>query len=338
MRKLLNYYGGYKRERATNEWLAYADIVPLKKGNQGFNTGFDIDNFQVIIDYSHYVVPANLKKHKEEAIKLFKAIPKLRKDPKTNDWENELSARIQSFETDKALIKIQPAYYFEQIGSNLTIDWASKQFPPGYSKNIATIHNFIEPPINGYLPKLNESMLANTLGVAAMVYTNDQKMLIPIRGDNQAVMSGTGGKFHCSASGVFNWEVIGKYTFEQTFEIFVKGMRKEIETEINLVPSDYELFPLIFARELPRAGKPQLFFGVKTKLNLDCVYEKMKNAKESWEFISDEELPKKSPLKKWLDAPSEIDNDLNEIEKCFTYEGWAAFKFMMAYLSNQIVF
>jgi hypothetical protein len=170
---------------------------------QGFPEGINACDLNVAVKLREYVVPAVLHKHREQAINLFKAIPKPRRDPRTGEWENDKSARIVDFAKEDRLITIQPTHYFEQVATNLTADRASGGIGPGKPKEYATIRNLREPPLNGLLPALKESNPANTLGMAAIILTEGCKSPIPTRGTDQAVMSEGKGRFHCSASGVF---------------------------------------------------------------------------------------------------------------------------------------
>lgn len=336
--RLFSYYHYYQRSRAAQEWLAYGDLVALNSRGIGFSDGLDVSKLVVEREVREYVVPVSLYSHRAQAEALFKAIPKLRKSKATGEWENELSARVSSFDAGKGVIKIQPAKYFQQVGSNLTVDWASGALGRGKPKTIATIRNLIEPPVEGRLPSLEASCLANTLGVAVVLATGDDRLLVPIRGDNQAIMSGYGGRFHCSASGVFHWNTPPSESDRVGFDSLTRGIQREINRELGLESSEFQVFALAFGRELPRAGKPQLFFGATTSLELGEIKERMTTAVEAWEFLSEENLPPESPLRDWLDRPEDIPPDRRAIERCFTFEGWAALKIMSAYLRNTTIF
>jgi hypothetical protein len=59
---------------------------------------------------------------------------------------------------------------------------------------------------------------------------------------------------------------------------------------------------------------------------------------EAWEFLQEEQLLERPPLRRWLHAPETMDPDSAVVEACFTYEGWAALKIMSAYQNNTMIF
>ena len=325
--ELLTFYEHYKNSKEYKIFRSpYAQTIALKKNDTGFTHGVDVEEFKVLTINSHYKPPNYLKKHHDKAISLFKNLNKIRKN-KQDIWENNSSVRIVEWDRDKKVISIQPATYFNQIGTNLTMDWASGVLG---GNPASTIRNNIESHKNGMLPNLKTSILANTLGLAVvLVNTKTKEVLIPIRGSAQAVMAEGKGKFHCSASGVFELDNFPTKGETVTFDIFIKGMQKEIEEEIGLQKDSYELTPLAFSRELARGGKPQLFFIAKTNIEIEKIKSSMINATDSWEFMNANNLPSNSPLKKYLNTPLEAPQEL------FTYEGWMALKIALAYLYNE---
>lgn len=324
---LITFYEQYKNSKEYKfSRSPYAETIPLKKNNDGFLYGSNVEEFKVATINAKYKPPIYLKKHHDEAISLFKDLNKIRKD-KNNKWENNNCIRVSEWNIEKKTITIQPATYFDQVGTNLTLDWASGLLDDNPS---STIRNNFESHENGILPKLKTSILANTLGVAVVLINNKTKeVLIPIRGSKQAVMADGKGKFHCSASGVFELDDFPSKGEELTFDIFIQGMQKEIKEEIGLSKEFYKLIPLAFTRELARGGKPQLFFIAETDLDIQNIKSTMTNAIDAWEFISDNDLPINSQLREYLNSPLEAPQEL------FTYEGWMALKIALAYLYSE---
>lgn len=301
----------------------YVETIPLRKGEAGFEFGIDVDELSVNFLKSKYCPPVRISRHYDKAIEIFQQLGKLKKH-QDGRWENNDTVKITDWNIEKGKITIQPATYFDQVGTNLTLDWASGCL--GESASM-TLRNDVERKANDGLPQLKDSVLANTLGVAVVIVSGGQDIIVPIRGNEQAIMME--GRFHCSASGVFAWDGVYEKASAPTFEFFMDGMAREIESETGLLREDYALTPLAFSRELIRGGKPQLFFIAETDKTVSEIQAGMLEAEEKWEFISDRDLPEDSPLKPHLSAPLEAPQEM------FTYEGWMALRIAIAYIRNE---
>ncbi|KJY80758.1 hypothetical protein TW81_18665 [Vibrio galatheae] len=322
---LVKYYSHYELEKEYKFCRSpYAETIPLRRGSKGFSYGKNVDDLEVSFIDAKYMVPDYLKEHSEKAVELFKALGKIKIDDRTGEFQNDYSIRITSFDIAENKVHIQPATYFDQVATNLTLDWASGVLG---EDPLLTIRNDYEKAHNGLLTPLRSSILANTLGVAAVVVNPDtNEVLVPIRGNEQAIMDNGLGKFHCSVSGVFAWNEHETIANTLSFDFFYKGIEKEIKSEIGLRPNQYNLIPLAFTRELVRGGKPQLFFIAETTLDIASIHSEMEAAEESWEFISIESIDESNPLYKYIESP------LSAPQEMFTYEGWMALKIAMAYL------
>jgi len=324
--ELIRFYSYYRNSKEyKQDRLPYAETILLKLEGKGFYCGHETKD--IIVEHLgfDYRRPIHLYRHIEKSIELFQTIGKIRWDITHRTWENNHCIRISDWNLDTGRIKIQRATYFDQVGTNLTLDWAS-----GYidKKNRnATIRNNIEPHLENRLPTLQDSILANTLGVAAILANRaHDEILIPIRGNQQAIMAEGNGTFHCSASGVFETE--RDLSIPQDFSMFLDGMRKEIAEETGLSPNQYELTPLAFSRELVRGGKPQLFFIAETDYRISELKDLMANAQDSWEFIHSEDLPDNSPLARYCDTPETAPPDM------YSYEGLMALTLAVSYIKN----
>ena len=324
--RMSKYYTAYRNIQSN--FLTYCDIIYLHKNNTGFESG--TNTHDIVIDKSDRIweVPPELMSHKEHAVETFKKIGKIKPvDIDKNLWLNETSLRIRSWSPD-GIVKIQPADYFSQVGTNLTLDWASQKLK---GDDASTIRNSIELPASGLVNSLEASNLANTLGVACFLVTGDNRLYTRIRSKNQAVMAE--GKLHCSASGVYAWK---PELMQETnsFELFEMGMHNEIYKELNLKQNEYELIPLAFARELPRGGKPQLFFLAKTDYSYKEIEKKSLQADERTEFLTPDMIPRNSSLLQWINPSAPIIPTQTLVEACWTYEGWASYLFVTSFLEN----
>lgn len=323
---IVGFYSKYESAKEIVYCQApYVETIPLRKGDVGFEFGIDVNELNVRFLKAKYMPPVRIKAHCEQSVDLFKNIGRIKKD-RNNEWENNETIKISDFNLDKKEVVIQPATYFDQVGTNLTLDWASGCLGDNHS---ATLRNDIEKTVDGALPRLKNSVLANTLGVAAVIVSRGEDVLIPIRGNEQAVMVDKKGKFHCSASGVFAWDKADASAINIDFEFFIDGMAKEIHSETGLLKEECIITPLAFSRELIRGGKPQLFFIAETNVCMEELKARMSNAEEHWEFISIADLTEDSPLRPYLHSP------LQAPQSMFTYEGWMAINVAMAYIRDE---
>mgnify|MGYP003703575057 FL=1 len=307
---LLAWYHGYASTPEFMDNVLYADVIPIRSAGLYALTSDAIatGDIELTIEPSNYRIPEKFKAHAAAAVELFKTMKKLRFIECRQEWENNTSLRVISIEPTGRL-KCQKARYFDQVGTNLTIDWASGAFANGWR----TIRIDAEHPIDGKLPALRDSNLANTLGVAVMFYDRQLRPIVRTRIDTLASIPHRG--LHCTASGVHEVapnQAPGKFDYA----LLESGMIKEIEHEIGLLRDEYALYPVAFARELARGGKPQLFFAALAKVDEARIRSAMAAADETYEYLAADDIPAIQALRE-----NEFSSDL------FTYEGWACLRF-----------
>lgn len=307
---LFSWYRSYAQSAEAKYSLLYADVIALKytscKPISGSLT-LDFDSIKIQLDGVTWKIPSKLQRHADRAVALFKEKGLIKKVRGTDEFENNTAMRINSIESS-GLIKARPAKYFDQVGTNITLDWNSGLL----EKPATTIRNGAERPNDHKLNPLNSSILANTLGVAIVFYDKDLSPDIRIRADDLASIQKKG--LHCTSSGV--WELPINYSpgeFDSTYLEY--GARKEIKDEVGLDPHEYALFPVCIARELPRGGKPQIFFVAISLVSPERYEEAKRTADESYEFVND------------LDAMRRLQDSKAPPHEAFTYEGWAAVTF-----------
>lgn len=308
--RLYKYYYSYQHTPEHLDNILYVDIVPLKTaGSNGISLdAIDCKNVVLAIEPSSYRLPEKLRRHGEAAIKLFKETKKLRYLDESQEWENNVSLRIDAIDPS-GKISCRKARYFDQVATNLTVDWASGLLSDGWY----TIRSGMELPANGKLRPLKESNLANTLGVAVMLYENDLSPILRVRSESLASIPKRG--LHCTASGVHEIDESHPAGLSD-FSILRQGMVKEIKHEIGLDEHEYDLFPVALARELPRCGKPQLFFVAIARVPSSRIREAIASADEAHEFVEDL-------------SPAQLSTygDSTALSERFTYEGWACLRF-----------
>ncbi|ELB1500443.1 hypothetical protein D3H41_10165 [Vibrio neocaledonicus] len=315
---LYNIYYGYTDSDEYHRGILYAEVHGIKTDitESIRRTYFHAGELKLKVEPLSYKLPRSLKEHGKCAIEFFKTLGRIKR--KQNGWENNESFRIVAISTENNNIIGQKASYFDQVATNLTLDWRSKKLP----NRSLTIRNSIELPENGLLKTLHNSNLSNTLGVAVMLYNRALEPFIRLRSSDLAAIPQKG--LHCSASGVFEMDD-GIKAGEYNYTAIERGIEREIALEIGLDRAEYNLYPVAFARELPRGGKPQVFFIALTKLNGTEVLEKSRNADESWEFSTDNILKEKELA---FQTIPEIDS----LYEKFTYEGWACLQFCEDFL------
>ena len=317
--RLFKYYYSYQHTPEHLDNMLYVEVVPLKtEGSNGISLdAIDCKNLVLAIEPSSYRLPEKLRRHGEAAIKLFKETKKLRYLNASQQWENNVSLRIDAIDPS-GKISCRKARYFDQVATNLTVDWASGLLSDGWY----TIRSGLELPENGKLRPLNKSNLANTLGVAVMLYERDLSPILRIRSASLASIPKRG--LHCTASGVHEIDEAHPAGLAD-FSVLRQGMVKEIKHEIGLDEDEYDLFPVALARELPRCGKPQLFFVAIARVPLQRIREAIASADEAHEFVED-----------LSSTPLSAYDDSTALSERFTYEGWACLRFAERFIeANQ---
>lgn len=223
-------------------------------------------------------------------------------------YENNTTVSITEISAD-GIVKARFARYFDQLATNLTMDWKSGKIT---ERAGSTIRQAISASAEGKLAELSRSQLANTLGTAVLFFDKALTPIFTVRAQN--LSSIPDGGLHATASGVMELPP-GTGAGEHRFDVFRWGMEAEIRAELGLEPFQYELIPLAFARELPRGGKPQLFWIAISKISIDQMREHAKNAPESHEFVTDAD-------NMFHDVPE----DRTRFRQKFTYEGYFCYE------------
>ena len=194
--------------------------------------------------------------------------------------------RLESYSNNSggagAVLQIQKALYSDQVKSNLVMDWdADHALKKSGHKTLRTYLSDRHP---GELGPLDESIMANTIGISVVLYYRTSagayRPYLPGRAPGWGVFgqAGVKGVFHCTASGAAAWSDTGE-TFE---DFFVKNMYKELEVEVGIVRGEIDdMVPLALCREFLRGGKPQIFFAGVTSLSEDELQTRRRRAIQS---------------------------------------------------------
>ncbi len=164
----------------------------------------------------------------------------------------------------RIMLRVRPAVYGDQVRSNLIADYEH----PDSAGNNWSVRKLLALEYGTKLPPLADRRLANTLGIATILFYMHDGVWTPalwVRASNLAVFE---GGWHCSASGAAEW---WNKTDVPTFDNLIVGdMLREIEEELRILrPRITALVPIALCREFARLGKPQLFFAGLVDLDHD---------------------------------------------------------------------
>ena len=188
-------------------------------------------------------------------------------------YANEQNLRLINIidKESKVEFEVQPVNYEYFVHTNLVLDAK----PSGKSQ---TLREYIHP--NGNLEKLNESPLANHLGINILLFTIDGSLIMQRRSAKVAFYN---GQLCSAASGAVSLTDVPKKKKITLKEMHVlREGWEEIGVEEKDISKDY-LFFLGITRELIRGGKPEMFFFGKTDLSEKQIKEKRKYARDKWE-------------------------------------------------------
>ncbi len=172
--------------------------------------------------------------------------------------------RLAEFDPGAGRLSLEKASYLDSSLSNLHCDEALSSLGGRTLRQLASRQ--------GGFARWTDSPLANGLGVACLFLAKGRTLVFNDRkgraeeGKPMAVMK---AGMHVSSSGVLEWQDIcrsdGNVDPASLAYGMVRGMVREITKEcgipaIGVEGVNYRIAVLEMARELPRAGKPQIFF------------------------------------------------------------------------------
>ncbi|HHB82486.1 MAG TPA: hypothetical protein ENK61_03335 [Devosia sp.] len=230
-------------------------------------------------------------------------------------------------------LKIQRTKYSEQARSNLILDFKVE------AGSVMSMREHLLGEFTRTLPPLTDERLANTLGVAILVFYRDGENLVPFfvpRTKEPAVFNY--GEWHCTASGAAEWPDDFEGT-SKTFEAFIlDDLYTELREEVGLMPEDVtNVLPLSICRELVRGGKPQLFFIGFTELEFDELVVRMERARDVVLPRSEPTEVFKMPLFRFPRSMKSVEELTSEFESGgFTSEGATSLFYALQFLEGAI--
>ncbi|MCQ0970718.1 hypothetical protein MLD63_09810 [Paracoccus sp. TK19116] len=316
---LMRWFNGYAQTPEFMQHVLYGETVALFEGAMRpiVRGGLDVADLTIEFEATPYQVPIALQRHRDAMLDFFRHTGRSRRLP-DGEWENNITARLCEFDPSTGHMVLQQARYTDQIATNLSVDTNSNHLPPG----MLSIRRGFEPPHDGRLVPLHRSGLANSLGVAGVLFARDGQPLMRERSKHLGSINSQ--KIHCSVSGVYEIPPGTRLGERHGYPLLRHGIELEIRHELGLEPGEYRLFPIALSRELPRHGKPQLFFAILSDMPVTDLIARMQTADERHEFLND-------PNFMFRIAPAD-----HSTYSRYTYEGWAALHFATKFLqANQ---
>ncbi|MGW8256953.1 MAG: hypothetical protein ACWGMZ_05665 [Thermoguttaceae bacterium] len=254
-------------------------LVSLQLGQQHFelpqalvfdntDSKLPLNSFGLVLDQEspEYKIPPQIASKAEKLLNLQK---KLQKRSLYDSTTTRLN-RIEQFSTNVCLI-VSKAHYFDYLATNFSMDAKLK----GWKSSLRdTIHT------SPRLCTLEESLLANHIGIGALVFTVDGFLVLPFR--SAAGVNIYRQKIGPSISGASNFE---RDVVNALSGMFYPCLREGAE-ELGIETNDFDMSKtalLGITRELSRGGKPEVFFTTELRISATKLEARKKNAQSRHE-------------------------------------------------------
>ena len=200
-----------------------------------------------------------LKAFTQQALDKFK-----QEKPKTFDAPILRIANLRKQNND-FVVKLEHSSYFEQVRTNLTLDYLQAGGQTLRAKDYKTQNN---------LPEFNESMMVNSIGVSGVVFFSRgtrKYLFMKLRKQSEGIFDKQFG----TTSGVvlppkdLNGADLVSYATQEMQREFLNetGLSNDSQNAIAITP-------VAFTRELARGGKPQFFFVIEIAESLEKSFKK----------------------------------------------------------------
>ena len=302
----------YRRENPIHRNIPYVEVVSyVERIVIGNGAAIEIEPDDRAFRLTSFT-DENVEAIREQAFEAFKEAGKIRHDSNT--------VRVNDIRDDgeKTVLTIQRAKYSQQAKSNLVLD---------YDRQGTTMRKALSAEFGSSLPPLHEKRVANTLGLAIIVFYLDEGRLTPfIVPRTKGVAVFNHGEWHCTASGAAEWPDDFHNTSKDFNAFIMDDLYKELADEVGLLKSDLtNVLPLALCREMVRAGKPQLFFIGFTRLGYGQLKARLKKARRKAKRLNEPEEVYDLPLFRFPDDISTAADAAERFEGAgFTSEGAAA--------------
>ena len=176
-------------------------------------------------------------------------------------------------EAHSITLMVAKAHFLQYVATNYAMDALLKE--KGWTRSLRdTVHPTTQ------LCRLEESLLANHIGVNVLVFTLDNYLVIPFR----------------SKEHIATWQqtispsISGATSYDDDMWNFragpVASWIREGREELGISNSDFTESSDIFlgiTRDLLRGGKPEMFFLTQLNITREALEQKFRKARDRWE-------------------------------------------------------
>ncbi|MCP6760546.1 MAG: hypothetical protein NHB32_17795 [Fischerella sp. CENA71] len=247
------------------------------------NTKENLDLSKICFKLTSHKFQVDKSLENEKIFELYKKFISLHK----RKLFNETCLRLVSVKYEQELtnskcilFQIQEADYFDYIQTNLCLDAQLNQ------KHIS-LRNKIHVELNNHqLEKLENSPLANILGINILILTSDGTIILQKRSAHTLVRP---NQICSSASGTLTKADIPDYDQKFSVENLLPAFFREMFEEIGLEPSripNHQVKFIGVTRELIRGGQPELFLSAYIDYDKNQVIDAYSQALDKFESKS----------------------------------------------------
>jgi hypothetical protein len=228
----------------------------------------DAFRFQVDTQSPNYTLPIKIKSKAEQLLAAQQAF--LATNGKTLFDSSTIRLNRLEQSVDSATFIVSKAHYFDYVSTNYSIDAHLDDWRSSLRDSVHP-ENRLEP--------LDSSLLANHIGLGALLFTADDFVVLPIRSkDGVNIWQGA---ISPSVSGATNYgRDINYFTTEGKIISWIVGeAAEELNLEWNHI--DAQSFTLLgVTRELLRGGKPEMFFSARLTISRSEVEQRFTTAQD----------------------------------------------------------
>lgn len=249
----------YAAEKPIATGVTYTELMNFSSIN-AYDAEWDDAGVKIVANKSPYVRNEGHAAWSETSAAAFTARKQEGRTRQNEDTLRLVSLTLNKSGHPRLSLCLQKATYYDQAKSNLVLDFDRKN-----QSEHTPLRTQLNAAYGNQLPPLNDDRLANTLGVAALIFYWNGNQLVPYVVRRVKTIGVFPGGLHCTASGVAKWPV-GRTAL--SFKDLTDHMFDELDEEVGIKPADIvELRPMALCREMARGGKPQLFYAGITLLS-----------------------------------------------------------------------